>query len=46
MTLTRFYCRIVYVKYVGTDDYFIVAAFLVVLGMSVANVIHVSYGTG
>ncbi|KAF2147298.1 uncharacterized protein K452DRAFT_314489 [Aplosporella prunicola CBS 121167] len=44
--VARLYCRIVYVQYVGVDDYFILVAMIVVIAMSIANVIHISWGTG
>lgn len=46
LTVGRLYCRTVHIQYVGIDDYFIVTALIVVFGMSVANIIHISYGTG
>jgi hypothetical protein len=42
----RLYCRYVYIRYVGLDDYFMVAALAVAIGMTIMNVFHVSWGTG
>lgn len=42
----RLFCRIAYVNYVGMDDYFIVAAWVVTTGMGIMNIFHVSWGTG
>ena len=44
--LIRLFCRITYVNYVGMDDYFIVAAWVVTTGMGIMNIFHVSWGTG
>lgn len=42
----RLYCRIAYVKYVGVDDYFIIAALTVAIAVGIMNGFQVSYGTG
>ncbi|OCK94638.1 uncharacterized protein K441DRAFT_560356 [Cenococcum geophilum 1.58] len=44
--LLRLFCRIAYVHYVGIDDYFMVAAWVVTTGMGIMNVFHISWGTG
>ncbi|KAK8206031.1 hypothetical protein IWZ01DRAFT_63863 [Phyllosticta capitalensis] len=42
----RLYCRIQHIGEAGKDDYFILAAFIVAIGMSVQSIVHVTYGTG
>ncbi|KAH8724369.1 hypothetical protein GQ44DRAFT_683776 [Phaeosphaeriaceae sp. PMI808] len=42
----RLYCRIAYVHYAGIDDYCMVIALLVSIGMGVMNVFHIGLGTG
>lgn len=42
----RLFCRIAYVHYVGLDDYFMVAAWAVTIGMGIMNAFHISWGTG
>ncbi|OJJ08950.1 hypothetical protein ASPVEDRAFT_35069 [Aspergillus versicolor CBS 583.65] len=42
----RLYCRIFRVHKVGADDYLIVAAVAVTIGMTVMNGLHVAQGTG
>ena len=44
--LIRLLCRIAYIHYVGMDDYFMVAAWVVTTGMGIMNVFHISWGTG
>jgi hypothetical protein len=44
--LLRLYYRIAYIRHVGLDDYFMVAALVVAIGMGVQNGFHVSWGTG
>ena len=46
VNLIRLFCRIAYVHYVGIDDYFMVAAWVVTTGMGIMNVFHISWGTG
>ncbi|KAL4877905.1 hypothetical protein BJY04DRAFT_230323 [Aspergillus karnatakaensis] len=42
----RLYCRIFRVHKVGADDYLIVAAMVVTIGMGVMNGFHIAIGTG
>jgi hypothetical protein len=42
----RSYCRIVFIRHVGLDDYFMVAALVVAIGLVIMNVFHISWGTG
>ncbi|KAK7512807.1 hypothetical protein IWZ03DRAFT_384102 [Phyllosticta citriasiana] len=42
----RLYCRIRHIGEAGKDDYCILAAFLIAVGMNVQSVVHVTYGTG
>ncbi|OAG20970.1 hypothetical protein CC77DRAFT_903929, partial [Alternaria alternata] len=42
----RLYCRFYRVRNVGLDDYFMVAALFVTIGMAIMNGYHISWGTG
>ncbi|KAF2646811.1 hypothetical protein P280DRAFT_387716 [Massarina eburnea CBS 473.64] len=42
----RLFCRFFYINHVGLDDYFILAALGVAIGMGIMNGFHVSWGTG
>lgn len=42
----RLYCRIARIHHVGLDDYFMVVALIVAIGMGVQNEFHVNWGTG
>ncbi|KAK7533228.1 uncharacterized protein J3D65DRAFT_75560 [Phyllosticta citribraziliensis] len=42
----RLYCRIRHIGEAGKDDYCILAAFIVAVGMNVQSFVHVTYGTG
>jgi hypothetical protein len=42
----RFYCRIVFTKKVGLDDYFIALALLVVTILAIFNGFQISWGVG
>jgi hypothetical protein len=42
----RLYCRLFRVHKVGLDDYLIVAALAVTIGMGVMNGFHIAMGTG
>lgn len=42
----RLYCRIFRVHKIGADDYLIMAAVAVTIGMTVMNGFHVAQGTG
>jgi hypothetical protein len=40
----RFYCRIVFTKKLGLDDYFIALALVVVTMLAIFNVFQISWG--
>jgi len=42
----RFYCRIVFTKKLGLDDYFIALALVVVTILAIFNVFQISWGAG
>lgn len=42
----RLYCRVFRIHKIGTDDYLIVAATGVAIGMGIMNGFHVAIGTG
>ncbi|KAF2117014.1 hypothetical protein BDV96DRAFT_644451 [Lophiotrema nucula] len=42
----RVWCRFIYTHHVGLDDWFMVAALVVAIGMGIMNGFHVSWGTG
>ncbi|KAF9889994.1 hypothetical protein FE257_006674 [Aspergillus nanangensis] len=42
----RLYCRVFRVHKLGNDDFLIVAALAVAIGMGIMNGVHISYGTG
>lgn len=42
----RFYCRMLVVRFTGTDDWLMLAALIITIGMSIMNILHVSWGTG
>ncbi|KAI4656606.1 uncharacterized protein J4E78_006495 [Alternaria triticimaculans] len=42
----RLYCRAILVRCVGLDDYFMLVALIVAIGLGIMNGFQVSYGTG
>ncbi|KAL5394522.1 hypothetical protein PMIN06_008037 [Paraphaeosphaeria minitans] len=42
----RFWCRYVHTRYVGLDDWSMLCALVVAIGMGIQNGIHISWGTG
>jgi hypothetical protein len=42
----RLYCRAMIVRHVGLDDYFMLAALVVTVGLSIQSGLQISYGTG
>ena len=42
----RLYCRAILVRCVGLDDYFMLVALVVAIGLGIMNGFQVSYGTG
>lgn len=42
----RLYCRAILVRHVGLDDYFMLAALVVTVGLSIQSGLQISYGTG
>lgn len=42
----RFYCRTVYAKQLGLDDYFIAIALIVVIALGISNGFQISWGAG
>ncbi|KAF1980067.1 hypothetical protein BU23DRAFT_585902 [Bimuria novae-zelandiae CBS 107.79] len=42
----RFWCRFVHTRYVGPDDWFMLGALIIAIGMGIQNGFHVSWGTG
>ncbi|KAF2175163.1 hypothetical protein K469DRAFT_457304, partial [Zopfia rhizophila CBS 207.26] len=42
----RTYCRLVYVRFIGIDDYLMILALVFLIAMAVINVVHIGWGTG
>ncbi|OAG04054.1 uncharacterized protein CC84DRAFT_1050559, partial [Paraphaeosphaeria sporulosa] len=42
----RFWCRYVHTRYVGLDDWSMLCALVVAIGMGIQNGFHISWGTG
>jgi hypothetical protein len=42
----RLYCRLIFVRYVGIDDKFMVGAWLFAVGLGIQNALCVYWGTG
>ncbi|KAF2437920.1 hypothetical protein P171DRAFT_319636, partial [Karstenula rhodostoma CBS 690.94] len=42
----RFWCRYVHTRYVGLDDWSMLCALVVAIGVGIQNVVHISWGTG
>ena len=46
LTQSRLYCRLIFIRHVGLDDYFMLAALVVAIALGAMNGFHVSWGTG